>query len=55
MVEASIPRYYSLEEKEYVAPYYNIRNDYKKYQSTDTPIVIDNGIYIYIKKESLLV
>ncbi|KAG2230003.1 hypothetical protein BDF21DRAFT_422391 [Thamnidium elegans] len=43
MVEASIPRYYSLEEKEYVAPYYNIRNDYKKYQSTDTPIVIDNG------------
>lgn len=47
MVEASIPRYYSLEEKEYVAPYYSVRNDYKKYQAVNTPIVIDNGnIYL---------
>lgn len=45
MVEASIPRYYSLEEKEYVAPYYSVRNDYKKYQAVNTPIVIDNGIH----------
>lgn len=43
MVEASIPRYYSLEEKEYSAPYYNIRNDYKTFHSLKTPIVIDNG------------
>ncbi|KAG0784336.1 hypothetical protein G6F57_012168 [Rhizopus arrhizus] len=43
MVEASIPRYYSLEEKEYTAPYYNIRNDYKTFHSLKTPIVIDNG------------
>ncbi|CAO3614941.1 unnamed protein product [Mucor hiemalis] len=41
MVEASIPRYYTLEEKEYIAPYYNVRNDYKKY--ANSPIVIDNG------------
>jgi hypothetical protein len=43
MVEASIPRYYTLEEKENITPYYRVRNDYKKYQSNNTPIVIDNG------------
>ncbi|CAO3678210.1 unnamed protein product [Rhizopus stolonifer] len=43
MVEASIPKYYSLEEKEYITPYYNIRNDYKEYHSLKTPIIIDNG------------
>jgi hypothetical protein len=41
MVEASIPRYYSLEEKEYIAPYYRTRTDYKQHHNT--PIVIDNG------------
>jgi hypothetical protein len=44
MVEANIPRYYTLEEKEYVAPYYNVRTDYKKFHSANTPIVIDNGM-----------
>lgn len=32
---------YTLEEKEYTAPYYSVRNDYKKY--ANSPIVIDNG------------
>ncbi|KAL4212085.1 actin protein 5 [Rhizopus microsporus] len=43
MVEASIPKYYTLEEKEYIAPYYTVRDDYQHYQSLNTPIVIDNG------------
>lgn len=43
MVEASITRYYTLEDKEYSAPSYYPRNDYKNHQSTKTPIVIDNG------------
>lgn len=44
MVEASIPLYYTLEEQEYVAPYYNVRTDYNKYQQLHSPIIIDNGI-----------
>ncbi|KAI7906081.1 actin-like protein arp5 [Cokeromyces recurvatus] len=43
MVEASIPLFYTLEEKDYTAPYYSIRTDYKKHHSLHTPIVIDNG------------
>lgn len=43
MVEASIPRYYTLEEKEYTAPYYRPRTDYKKFHTANTTIVIDNG------------
>lgn len=43
MVEASITRYYTLEDKEYSAPSYYPRNDYKNHQSAKTPIVIDNG------------
>ncbi|KAI8337816.1 hypothetical protein EDC96DRAFT_523423 [Choanephora cucurbitarum] len=43
MVEASIPKYYTLEEKEYIAPYYQPRTDYRKFGSQSTPIVIDNG------------
>ena len=43
MVEASITRYYTLEDKEYYAPSYYPRTDYKNYQSAKTPIVIDNG------------
>ncbi|KAI8978477.1 hypothetical protein BDB01DRAFT_273967 [Pilobolus umbonatus] len=45
MVEASIPLYYHLEDKEYTVPYYTVRNDYKKYQNSHTPIIIDNGSY----------
>ncbi|OAD08703.1 hypothetical protein MUCCIDRAFT_188150 [Mucor lusitanicus CBS 277.49] len=43
MVEASITRYYTLEDKEYYTPSYYPRTDYKSHQSAKTPIVIDNG------------
>lgn len=43
MVEASITRYYTLEDKEYYVPSYYPRTDYKSHQSAKTPIVIDNG------------
>ncbi|CDS05618.1 hypothetical protein LRAMOSA08146 [Lichtheimia ramosa] len=37
---------YHLEEKEYDAPYYQIRTDYEdNYFNTNTPLVIDNGSY----------
>ncbi|CAO3597798.1 unnamed protein product [Absidia cylindrospora] len=37
---------YTLNEKEYNAPYYSIRHNYKKeYHGTQTPLVIDNGSY----------
>ena len=51
MVEASITRYYTLEDKEYNAPSYYPRNDYKKYQSAKTPIIIDNGTIGNTKKK----
>jgi actin-related protein 5 len=43
MVESGLPRFYGLDEKEYPVPYYSVRSDYKKYQTNQTPIVIDNG------------
>lgn len=37
---------YHLEEKEYDAPYYQIRTDYEdNYFNTNTPLVIDNGAF----------
>ncbi|KAI8143640.1 hypothetical protein BJV82DRAFT_668679 [Fennellomyces sp. T-0311] len=42
----SEPSVYTLDEKEYDAPYYSIRPDYESsYMGSNTPIVIDNGSY----------
>ncbi|KAI9270702.1 actin-related protein, ARP5 class [Phascolomyces articulosus] len=42
----SEPPVYTLDEKEYDAPYYSIRTDYEdSFLNTKTPIVIDNGSY----------
>lgn len=40
---------YHLEEKEYDAPYYQIRTDYEdNFFNSNTPLVIDNGAVYYL-------